>query len=769
MIPDLVRAAVLIYLIVIGCSMLFIGYFEGGGLIWIGITILLVASLLSPPYLARGYKETRGKVEQKKQAVEAYRQSLNWYDSAKIIFKYSNLLLPVSIIVVLLFPNSIFFRESPFFSESLILLVNLVGFVFIVIIFMIQNVTQSYSSNLSKEIFRDPYLRKIFVVLLFITGYNLTGLYFELGWISQFFSYILSMISFAYIISLVLLTSHYLAIGNTIIRAESRIKSKLSKDNLYKYFDEYKNKDEEFIQELGNDCLLITNTAIEAINNNDHEIVNQCINSLENIGIVYLGLLESPAEDDFITELNKQFELLINKTSEKYTTQKYLDNLYNSLGTLARKTYTTTYNSSQTGLWLRSLKNIVKQIHSKMDLTDAVGGSIQEINRTAIIAIQTNEPNTQYDPGIFSRHIDDIAEIGLNYNSGFVVRHCLDAYTWQFICRVKCLTSEEIYYRSHDLKNSIREITDLSVKAIHNQGIRSNSLNNKFFGQVSFMILLRCYGLYSLTPQHALPLIAFPTSPPEEIEFAPQPVRFDNPGPEQELIEGLEGVVEFLDEIAEAFRGANLHEVYSGYVEFAFIVFSDLHPRYADKSTLVNRICRGFASQIHAECVASNRNEPDFDVEKHLLDFLILATWMYRRDDQGMYEIMEHFVDLYDNLVNDYGKNDAEWLYRRLKLIGCLIKPLSSVTHTQNLIEGVLIRDYEQPGHNLALSAAPIGLRLEYPGEEMGNGIKGLSHRQIWRGLPQQVALPQQIERNLYDNIVSRCSDYNDYLESQSS
>lgn len=573
MISDPVRAAALIYLSVLGCSMLFIGYFEGNSIIWIGITILLVASLLSPPYLKSGYTEIRGKAEQKKQAVEAYQQSLNWYDSAKIIFKYSNLLLPVSIIVILLFPNSIFFRESPFFSEPLILLVNLVGFVFIVTIFMIQNVTQSYSSNLSKEIFRDPYLRKIFVALLFIMGYNLTGLYFELGWIFQFFSYVLSMISFSYIVSLVLLTSHYLTIENTIKRAENRIKSKISKDNIYKYSDENRVKDDKFIQELGNDCLLITNTAIEAINNNEHEIVNQCISSLEDIGITYLSLLESPAEDDFITELNKQFELLINKTSGEYTTQKYLDNLYTSLGTLARKTYTTTYNSSQTGLWLRSLKNIVKRIYPKMNLTNAVGGSIQEINRVAIIAIQTNRPNTEYDPGVFSRYIDDIAEIGLIHNSRFVISHCLDAYTWQFICKVNCLTSEEIYYRSHHLKNSVEEITDLSVKAIQNQGIRSSSIKDKFFRQVSLMILLRCYGLYSLTPQQALPLIAFPTSPPEEIEFTPRPVEFDDLGLERELIKGLEGVVEFLDRMTEAFRRSNLHEVYSGYVEFAFIVF----------------------------------------------------------------------------------------------------------------------------------------------------------------------------------------------------
>lgn len=79
------------------------------------------------------------------------------------------------------------------------------------------------------------------------------------------------------------------------------------------------------------------------------------------------------------------------------------------------------------------------------------------------------------------------------------------------------------------------------------------------------------------------------------------------------------------------------------------------------------------------------------------------------------------------------------------------------------MIEDVLIRDYEEPGDVSNMSGAPIALRLGYPGDERGHDIKGLSNRQIWRGLPQQ------IEKDLSEDIVSRCSNYNDYLESQSS
>lgn len=660
MIPDLVRAPALIYLSVFGCSMLFIGYFEGGGIIWIGITILLVASLLSPPYLKNGYKNIIEKAEQKKQAVEAYHRSLNWYDWAKITFQVSTLLIPIAIIIIILLPNFYFARNSPFFSDSLRLLVNLVGFVFIVVIFMIQNVAQSYSSNLSREIFRDKYLIWIFSGLVLIALYNLFGLYFELNEVYQFLSFILAIISFFYILSLSLLTTYYLNIENTIIRVEQRIKSDISKDTIYENLEKFETKDDDFIEYLGNNCLLITNTAIAAIDNNEHQIVIRCIESLENIGVTYLHLLESSARDDFITELNKQFELLIRKTSEEYTTQKYLDDLYKSLGSLARETYTSTYDRSQTGSWLRSLENIVKQIYPEMDLTEAVGGSVKEINRTVIIAIQTNKPNTQYDPEVFSRYIDNIAEIGLRYSSGFIVKHCLDAYAWQFLCKLNCLIGEKVYYKSHIIENSIEEIADLYVKAVQNPNIKSSELQDKFFRHPSFMILLRYYGLYSFVPQQ-LVFEMVPPSPPEEFELNPRrKIEFDDLRLEKELIEGLEGVVGFLDESAEAFRGVNLHEVYSGYVEFVFIVFCDLDPQYADKTVLINSICSSFVDQVYDECVESSRNEPDFDIETYLLDFLILAVWWYRGYDSRMYGMVKPFVDLYEDLVDEYSKEEAK-------------------------------------------------------------------------------------------------------------
>lgn len=93
MISELFRAAAVTYLSILGCSILFIGYVEGSSLVWVGGIILLLGLLLSPPYLRAGYREIRKK--------------------AKIIFKYATLLLLVSILFILLFPNPIFYRDSP--------------------------------------------------------------------------------------------------------------------------------------------------------------------------------------------------------------------------------------------------------------------------------------------------------------------------------------------------------------------------------------------------------------------------------------------------------------------------------------------------------------------------------------------------------------------------------------------------------------------------------------------------------------------------------
>ncbi len=288
----------------------------------------------------------------------------------------------------------------------------MIGFLFIILIFVFQNITQEHNPNLSKEIYKDTYLVLIFVVLLLITMFNLSGLYFDWGYLFQSIGYALTACSFLYLIPLSLITGHYLNVSNTIRKSKERIKSKITTDNLYRpsSLTNVPLKNEEFQQELTQDTLLITNTAIQAIENNNHVLVITCIESLEDIGQTYLELLMSPVEDDFVRELNDQFEFIIQSTGRDYTSQKYLEPLCESIGNLSRVTLRNTENATQTSLWLRSLREIFEIAYPEMDRTVALGTSIREINRTVILAIETETQTSGSHYWQYSSYLERISK-----------------------------------------------------------------------------------------------------------------------------------------------------------------------------------------------------------------------------------------------------------------------------------------------------------------------------------------------------------------------
>ncbi|KMT45715.1 hypothetical protein EL22_28725 [Halostagnicola sp. A56] len=250
---------------------------------------------------------------------------LTWYSWGKTLFWIATLLPTLFVFNHIYLENTQITSlltgtpEQPFFSDSLILMVNLIGFVFTISIFLIQNTVRSYTPNLAKEIFRDGYLRGIFVSLLGIAVFNLSSLYFQVGGVYQPLSFIFALSSFLYLVALALITAYYLNISNTISRSEERIKSKITEDNIYRSQSIAPVKNDEFLEELSNETLLITNTGLMAIDNNDHELVVKCIQSLESIGVEYLEKLQSPVDDDFMRELNDQFEFLIQSASEEYS------------------------------------------------------------------------------------------------------------------------------------------------------------------------------------------------------------------------------------------------------------------------------------------------------------------------------------------------------------------------------------------------------------------------------------------------------------------
>lgn len=318
--------------------------------------------------------------------------------------------------------------ETDIFSDALPILVNMTGFLFIILIFIIQNTAQEYNPDLYKEIYKDRYFAIIFGAIMLIAIYNLFGSYLELGNELQSIGFVLTVSSFLYLISLSLITGYYLTVSNIIKRTGARTQRKITKDNIHRSATPVPLKDEDFLDELTQDTLLITNTAIKAIENNNDVLVVACIKSLEDVGVTYLKAVDSPTQDDFIRELNDQYEFIIQRTGRDYTSQKYLNPLCESIGRLSRETYRNTGNATQTSMWLKSLEEIFEITYPEMDRTEALGTSIKEINRTTVLTLESKSHNAHTNYWQFSATLEDIGKWSLQNGASMPLRLCLSQF-----------------------------------------------------------------------------------------------------------------------------------------------------------------------------------------------------------------------------------------------------------------------------------------------------------------------------------------------------
>jgi hypothetical protein len=616
----------------------------------------------------------------------------------------------------------------------------MIGFLFIILIFVFQNITQEHNPDLSKEIYKDTYLVTIFAVLLLITMFNLSGLYFQWGYLLQSVGYILTACSFLYLIPLSLITGHYLNVSNTIRKSEQRIKSKITTDNIYRPsgFGGVPLKNEEFQEELTQDTLLITNTAIQAIENNNHVLVITCIESLEHIGQTYLDLLVSPVEDDFVRELNDQYEFIIQSTGRDYTSQKYLGPLCESIGNLSRSTFRNTENATQTSLWLQSLREIFEITYPEMDRTEALGISIREINRTVILALETETQTGGSHYWQYSSYLERIGKYCLKNGADTPLRICLSQFKWHYISMINGLVSERLYYQSHEMDKPFEEILELYSAAWQSDYFDKRFLESVFFNPVnSFPKLFRFYGLYSLTPNQAAAMGSVTASPPEEFHIEPRKeIDFENPRLESEFIESCELIVDFVGDIAGHCPGTNYHDAYSAYPELFFVFSVDVQTDFADKTVLNDELSSDFYKYMLQEISNSKHNKPDMTVVENAGDFLLITIYLNRENDDRLYDLLEYLVDFYQKAKDRVGEEDTRWIYKHLKLAGYVIDQCDGLDKSQRLVEAHLICDFYEVPDYPGKAIRPRHQRLGYP-TGRGHSIKKLSSNNIWNPLYQ--------------------------------
>lgn len=651
-------------------------------------------------------------------------------------------------------------QNSQFYSSSQLLFVNLVSFVFIIIVFLIQNTTQSYSASLSKELSNDAHLRFIVAMLIIFLVVNTTFQYLGLGGIYELYSFVFGIAAILYLMSLISFTAYYLDLSNILDIAGRRVLKNTTQDRL---FDTKYSPNQQAHQELLDDIILLRVLTQEAIENKNRKMVKSGIEHIESVYIEYIQTTDT-TNNSFLKEVNNQYDFLIQSASSEYTRQKYLDLIVRSMGVISRETYRNTNDIYAPHYWIDGIKNIFYTTLGELDRTEAYTSSIQQISRFLVLTLNVPRSSGR-DYNIYLKDLDNISEKCIQEGHGVPLQLCLSSYMWQIIAMMNETIKEEGKHPPRVFQGPLNSIERIYVDAEKSKDIDDRLLLAAYYRLNSYPTLVRYYGLYGLHPNEAAGMAEITSSPPEEFRAERRSeISLDYRKTEESVVEYFEKIIETQERISSVYVGTSYRDYYSVYPELLFIFCEDLNFKHAESQTLVKSLTDSLCKTIRSEAGNSQYNSPSKHViREHISDYILISIYYYKvYDDNSIKHVLASFIDLYENLAQQYGEKNARWLYQLLKLAGSLIHNDPKLTETRKRLDTVLARDFYDPQvRNLSRQIQPKGVQLGYPPIDGMNNYK-VSNRQVWK------PIYDHINSNLFIYSKSKMERYHRYLERES-
>ena len=646
--------------------------------------------------------------------------------------------------------------DGRFYPESLLLMINLVGFVFIIVVFLLQNTTQAFSANLSQEILRDFHLILILLCFVGFVVFNITAIYWPVSQFYIFVSYVFSILSLGILLSLTLIVSYYLDVSNILKAHNNRIIASINSDKLFTY-REMENEAER--KRLRKEAEFYTNTTLESIENREYKTADTCIQNLEELGSTYLKEVNSPVQKGFIQDLNDQFHIMIDVLGDDYAHQKNLERLTESIGKLSRETYRSTQNDDQTFLWLKSLQEIFELTADKLDRTEAYGYSISEINRTVILHLSNTNTRNVANYNTLSEPLDQIAQFPLdNANHSLVIQKCLSSCKWQFITAVNYHATERFVHSDRDVEAIINRMYNTMALSHDSDNVMDSLIVAAYFRINSLYSHIRYYGLHGLN-QHEAALFGQTANPPKEANIQKSSdFEFNNPQYEQSTIELFDLLVQFQTQITKEFSDNYTEAYISGFSELMFIIHEDLL-EMVDQTDEVRKLgiasTAGLCESLEEHIQENNGDRPSLASDDSLADMLILIYYYNRDDDVILSHHISKFLELYTDLRAQYGRDEVKWLYRYLKWFGAIIHNSPRLKSTRNLLNQILVSDFYEPGQRHIRTKTQTASGMGYPTSRNGK-LPSLSTNQIWQSTIQDVMTTHEIKK---------CKQYHYYLK----
>lgn len=586
------------------------------------------------------------------------------------------------------------FKLNPAFTfeNYLGLITGLSGVIITITVFLIQNTTQSYSSELLRlSFFKKKQFGFIIIYMFIALILFIYGSTFEVSNFYLIFSFFVCVGLIFNFIALILAAIYYMNILNVIKELEFNCINSIKLDT-EKYVQKITIVGPIGLQPQGYVNLIdkvnpLFDTLIKSIVNNQNDVVNQCLKSIDNIVLNYLIETKDfkALDDKFLSEIIDRFALIVD-TKFNTDNQKYLEQYTNTISNIGCNLLKYRYtfggiNNHATGCSSLLVNIFIKSYN--FDRTIAPKLAIKGIKTIIITSINNN----QYQ-----------SAITYYYDLEKIVKLCVDVPNyWSAILIQSVINS---------IKDIIVEIND--SESFGNLNLFENLLEGLY------KILSNC----SKFPVHSQYIIWAPLINTDTIfvriskanEFLPVYKKIVN---EQKYNIVVKKYIEFCKKLLKNAQ-INLSffsSFYSFLIEYVFL--EEYYFKTNDFSKEIVELQDLFLNKYKLALKGDSHLETN-NILSALEDAYCIL--IYKEDTINLELLADNLIEFYNSCKQDMVEDDYHEIYKLLKIIGAFMYGRKCCEKIQNKIVTAIIPDFKEISNESTLRS--IFYTLDYPTEK---------------------------------------------------
>lgn len=363
---------------------------------------------------------------------------------------------------------------------------------------------------------------------------------------------------------LIAFAGYFINIANIIEYITRQIENDISTERIYRPTPfSIPLQDEEYIGRLTSQTQLIVSTCIKAVEQNQQPVADSCLDALTRITERFLAeTTERDVDEDFLQELNDQFQFIGTVAFEEYTRQKYSESVVEAIGDIGVEITESREIGTLGGSWASLLGNLF-QDSLEFDRTTTASISIQKLDEMSISAIKHGDSDSAR---VYQSELETISTICTTGNRPYLA-NLLQTLHGQY----QKMSASYLYAL---LAEGYAPVFDVS-QLFEEFGESFNEAKSTY-GWYNVEVLYA--GLFGLNPFAGTVAAAM--------------VQRKDPGvrTQQHLREYLEELVNFLHTISLTNVEENHLDLYKGYTQFLFVFEQAMPLEPDDNVELVSQL-----------------------------------------------------------------------------------------------------------------------------------------------------------------------------------